>query len=373
MNNELSIYIHVPFCKSKCSYCDFVSYEKSEDLIEEYFKALYFEIEQYQIPDEISSIYFGGGTPGYVNEKYIAGVLERLNNFYSLRAECEISLEINPGVVSYEKLSSYKESGINRISMGMQSANDEILKKIGRIHTHSQTIEAVELIKKSGINNFNLDLMFSLPTQTLEDVKAAVDFAKESTATHISAYSLILEENTPIYKKYKSGEFSQDDDLDRAMYHLICQELSAGGFERYEISNFAHPGFECRHNLNCWSFCDYLGFGAASHSFVGNKRFVNNPDIKKYIKGVYENRQVVSEISESSRELMGDYIMLSFRKASGINLRDFYERFEVGFEEKFKKEIEFLITEGLILKTQCGYALTNRGFDFESAVAREFI
>ncbi len=372
MNNKLSLYVHVPFCKSKCSYCDFVSYAGADDLMADYFDAVDFELSLKPVDDRIASIYIGGGTPGYVPGKYIEALMNSIRYRCRLALDCEISIEVNPGSLSEEKLKIYKDAGINRISMGMQATQNDILKRIGRIHDLSKTRKAVEMIKKAGFDNFNLDMMFSLPGQTLKNVEETALFAAQSGAAHISAYSLILEENTPINQLYKDNVYTQDDELDRQMYRRVNEILGSYGFERYEISNFALPGYECKHNLYCWDFCDYLGVGAAAHSFVANTRYVNTPDLKEYINGVYQLTNNVLEQKESKEELIEDYIMLAFRKTSGLKVKDFEDRFGVDFEKTYEKELSRLFDEGLLQRTQKGFALTEKGFDFESAVVREF-
>ena len=341
--------------------------------MEDYFDAVNYELAMNGIPDTVSSIYIGGGTPGYVQGKYIESVVNTIKMNYNLDANCEISIEVNPGSITEEKLRIYKSVGINRISMGMQATQNTLLKRIGRIHDLCKTEKAVEMIKKAGFENFNLDMMFSLPGQTLKDVEETALFAAQCGAKHVSEYSLILEENTPINQLYKDNVYVQDDELDRAMYRRVNEVLKEYGFERYELSNFAVPGYECRHNLYCWDFCDYLGVGAAAHSFVANTRYVNTPDLEEYINGVYQSTQNALKQHESKEELIEDYIMLAFRKTSGLDICDFENRFGVDFRKKYAEEIKRLVDEGLLKEIEKGYALTEMGCDFESAVVRELI
>lgn len=372
MNRKFSIYVHVPFCKSKCSYCDFISYAGRDDMMESYFDAVKFELGLFSTQDVVSSIYIGGGTPGYVPARYIESVMKTIRKKFSIARGCEVSIEVNPGSVTDEKLRIYKAAGINRISMGMQATQNELLKRIGRTHDLDDIKKAVELIDGVGFENFNLDMMFSLPGQTIKDVEETALFAVQSGATHISAYSLILEENTPINQLYKDNVYVQNDELDRQMYHRVSDILTFCGYDRYEISNFAVPGFECRHNLYCWDFCDYLGVGAAAHSFVADMRYVNTPNLEEYITKVYQNAHNTLEQTETKEELIEDYIMLAFRKTSGLKVKDFESRFGIDFEKTYEKELGKLTEEGLLQRTENGFALTEKGCDFESAVVREF-
>ena len=376
MNNtkdKLSIYVHIPFCERKCLYCDFVSYSGMEDKVEAYFDALMYEAEFYSTTDPISSVYIGGGTPSCVDSSYIEKLMECLSGSFSLARDCEISIESNPNSLTRGKAKAYFKSGINRISMGVQSVSDDILSRIGRLHTHADTQRAVEDILAAGFDNFNLDLMFSLPGQSLGDFSDALDFAASSGAKHISCYSLTLEEDTPINQLYKDGIYREDDELDREMYALANEKLFSKGFYRYEISNFARMGYECRHNLLCWDFQDYLGLGVAAHSFFGDTRFVNTASVDDYIKNVYEHTHDQVVMEESREELMGDYLMLALRKTTGINTEDFLRRFGEDFDEKYRDVTRGFLEEGLLFRNGPYVALTEKGFDFANVVMREYL
>lgn len=371
--DKLSIYIHVPFCESKCLYCDFVSYPGMKDRVKDYFDALSFEAEYYALDDPISSIYIGGGTPSCVDPSFIEGILDTVAKNYNLASGCEISMEANPNSFSYEKARRYRAAGVNRMSLGIQATQDSLLKRIGRIHTQKDSEEAVNSLHRAGFGNFNLDLMFSLPGQTLSDFSDSLDFAVSSGAPHISCYSLTLEENTPINQLYKDGIYQEDDELDRGMYALANEKLRRAGMYRYEISNFAKMGYECRHNLYCWDFCEYLGLGVAAHSFVDDTRFVNTASVDDYIRNVYDNRHDQVVMNESREELMGDYLMLALRKTTGINAEDFRETFGEDFGEKYKDITEGFIRDGLMYRNGYFYALTEKGFDFANVVMREYL
>ncbi|NLW71173.1 MAG: radical SAM family heme chaperone HemW, partial [Eubacteriaceae bacterium] len=233
MTESTGIYIHIPFCASKCAYCDFVSFAGRENRISSYFEALLNEINSYDFSGAVNSVYIGGGTPSFVDEKYIARLMSALGKRFSLAEDCEISVESNPNSLTYGKLLSFKNCGINRLSMGVQSADDSVLKLIGRTHNQADSLKALEAIHRAGMVNFNLDIMFSLPGQSIASFRDSLKFAMESGAKHISCYGLSVEENTPLYDLYEKGVFSQNDETDRIMYHTAADMLSGAGFERY--------------------------------------------------------------------------------------------------------------------------------------------
>lgn len=377
INTDKGIYIHIPFCASKCAYCDFVSYAGMDSLVDSYFEALFRQIELFPYDGAVNTVYFGGGTPSYVDACLIAEALEKTAKRFTLGRDCEISLEANPNSLSPEKLKVYKAAGINRISMGAQSMDNDILRLIGRAHRRNDIIRAAEDVQKAGFSNFNLDLMFSLPCQTAEDFEDTLKAAVDLGAPHISCYSLTLEENTPIYRLYEDGTYSQDDEADRQMYHTALEILASHGLKRYEISNFALPGMECRHNTDCWDFCSYAGFGAAACSFLGNARLETTGDIGEYIRtfaegtGEWDAASVLYE--ETAGELAEDYIMLALRKASGLDEADFSARFGEDFREKYQDIINETVSEGLAEEERGFYRLTDLGFDFAGYVTKKFL
>lgn len=375
MNNEekLSLYIHIPFCESKCSYCDFVSYAKCEDKIDAYFKALYEQIENYAEKVKIDSIYIGGGTPSYVDEKYISYMMGLLNMYFNIPSNCEISIEANPNSLTYKKAEAYRHAGINRLSMGVQAIQDDLLRRIGRVHTHEDTLRALDSAFKAGFENINLDVMFSLPGQTLEDFEDTIDFVSSCGVKHISAYSLTLEESTPINQLYKEGLYAENDELDREMYKMANEFLTLRGYKKYEISNFALPGYECKHNMYCWDFKEYFGFGASAHSFMGAKRYVNVHELDDFILKVPQMAETELISDETDEELMADYIMLALRKTAGINKYEFQRLFNLNFDKKYGNIVREFEDEGLLKPTVTGYALTDRGFDYANIIMREFL
>jgi len=347
-----------------------------DDIHEKYFAKLYDEIEFYRERlkgDVIDTIYIGGGTPSFVNEKYIEGIFDRLTG-YNISSNAEISIEMNPDSVTKDKLSVFRKFGINRISMGLQSTNDEILKRLGRVHDFDTAKKAIDLIKTSGIDNFNLDLMYNLPGQELSDVIKDIEFVASTGASHVSAYSLIIEEDTPFSKKYESGEFVFDEEKDSSFYDTVMKLLPEYGFERYEFSNFAKKGHECRHNLNCWDYQPYFGFGLNAHSFYDSKRFCNTSKMSDYLdcRDLDSIKEIYSEAVDKT-----DFIIIGFRKIEGIKLNDYKALFGSQMTDDYHSVIEDLCDKGLME----GYSkngermlrLTETGIKFSNQVLCEFV
>lgn len=375
--NNLSVYIHTPFCKHKCYYCDFASFAESESLISEYYKSLKKEIilRKEEINSrKISTVYFGGGTPSYVESKYITDILFTLKNEFNIDKDAEMTIELNPESVTKEKLFDYKNAGFNRISMGLQSAHNETLKTIGRIHTFEQFTSAYELCKNVGYKNINVDLMFSLPKENLIHFIDSLEEVLALNPTHISTYSLILEKNTMLYNYYKENNIEIDDDLDRRMYHYCVNKLKEYDYCHYEISNFAKKGYESRHNLNCWDFIDYIGFGSCASGFIKDERQTNKSNIKEYINDLNNNILPIEEkFKLNKRDLMGEYIMVGLRKTEGININDFNKRFDSDFFKEYKDTVSTLSLDGLIETKENKLFLTQKGLDFANRVMIEFI
>ena len=353
-----SAYIHIPFCKHKCPYCDFNSFQDCDDLIKEYIESLLIEIKKYSI-NELYTIYIGGGTPSYIDAKYIKNILEVLPN-----AE-EITLELNPGTINYEKLLSYKNDGINRLSIGLQSANDEILKEIGRIHTVEDFEESYKLARSLGFNNISVDLMFGLPRQNLSIFKESLEYLISLNPEHISTYSLIL--HNDIFKNLPS------EDEERAMYHYLVKRLKEAGYIHYEISNFAKPNCESKHNIIYWRQKEYYGFGAGASSFLNNKRYTNEKNIKKYIKKIKDNVDV-KELEESldKEDIINEYIILGLRLVEGISIKEINNKFNIDFLKKYESSINKLKNLELI-DISDNIKLTDKGLDFANIVWEEFV
>ena len=341
--NNISIYIHTPFCKHKCYYCDFASYANSESYIKDYYEALGKEIllKKEQLKSRsISTLYFGGGTPSYIDSKYIGEIINIIKSNFNFEDNAEVTIELNPESLTKEKLQDYKNFGFNRLSMGLQSANNETLKKIGRIHTVEKFKEAFLLSREEGFNNINVDLMFSLPNEKLINFIDSLEFVLSLSPEHISTYSLILEKGTKLYDYYTNNNIEQNDNLDRQMYHYLIQKLNEYGYNQYEISNFAKDGYESRHNLRCWDFYDYVGFGSNASSFNDNKRSTNKENIKDYIEDIKKDTiPIKEEHILTNEELIGDYIMLALRKTKGLDIDDFNKKFNLDFEDIYKDKI----------------------------------
>ena len=325
MNNELSLYVHIPFCVRKCLYCDFLSFGDKESLMEDYFKALSKELKEsagdYR-DREVKTVFFGGGTPSLPKAEYICDILSDIKENYRLSENAEISLELNPGTASFDKMRSYKDAGFNRLSIGIQSFNDEELKKLGRIHDSATALRTYEDARRAGFDNINIDIMSALPGQSVESYLNTLSRAVKLSPEHISAYSLIIEEGTPF--------FDMDLDLpneeaDRDMYHKTAEMLLEHGYHRYEISNYAKDGFECRHNKVYWKRGDYLGVGLGAASLIDNVRFNNTRDLKEYLTSSDIIKRDTEELSVKAQ--MEEFMFLGLRLTEGIRTDDFKREF----------------------------------------------
>lgn len=328
------IYVHIPFCKSKCSYCDFTSFPDKLCYAESYmacvFREMSFrrrELKNYTF----DTLYIGGGTPSVIDESYIAMLVASARKNFNLAEDAEITIELNPGTVTEEKIALYKKCGINRFSVGLQSAIDSQLEDIGRIHTAQDFKECAALLKGE---NFSADVLIGLKGQTAEDVVYTIDYAAEAGASHISMYALTPEDGTPIYTDYLNGELPAADDV-AALYEAGCARLKELGFARYEVSNFCKPGRESRHNLNYWRRGDYIGFGVSASSCIGNVRFTNTLDLDEYFKCIFSDRLPVINSEEIDAEGQKfETVMLALRTAEGLNAADYKKRFGTDFFEE---------------------------------------
>ena len=347
------IYIHIPFCKSKCTYCDFASYPKEIGKTESYFACLYREIKGrgLALKDKVfDTVYIGGGTPSIVPANYITGAIKQVKNCFNLTDNPEITIEINPGTIDADKIKQYKSVGINRFSIGLQTGYDDQLKRLNRIHTAKDFLECTKLLKGE---NFSADILIGLANQTAEQVRKTADLAILSGASHLSVYALTPEVGTPIYTDYLNGELLSDDEV-ADIYDDIRAYLKEKGFYRYEVSNFAKCGFESKHNLNYWRRGEYIGLGVSASSFIDGRRFTNTYSIDEYLNAIIFNK--VAEIS--SEEITGDdakfeFIMLALRTSEGMSIEKFNKEFSTDFLAEYKKPLEkkkqFLeITDGRI-------------------------
>lgn len=400
------IYIHIPFCVRKCLYCDFVSGVGSKEKMESYQNALLKEIESTVINETVDSVFFGGGTPSVYPVEYIEEIMTLLYKNFNIIGNsiignssgrtnadnnlAEITIECNPGTLDTDKLYRYKKAGINRLSIGLQSASDDELKILGRIHTYKEFEHSFIMAREAGFANINIDIMSAIPNQSLSSYKNTLKKVINLNPEHISAYSLIIEEGTDFYSKYGEGKKGEselpDEDTDREMYHFTKEFLRENGYERYEISNYAKEGKECRHNLKYWSRDNYYGFGISASSLKDNVRYTNINDIDKYInvmecidKSADVETDMLNEfIRESQEEIdineqMEEFMFLGLRKIKGVSVKE--------FENLFKKDIHSIY--GNILKKMCNnelmeykyeyYRLTDRGIDVSNMVLAEFL
>lgn len=382
MLNELGIYIHIPFCKQKCYYCDFVSYSNKCNEVKEYIESLKKEIEEFDFSNyKVTSIYIGGGTPSYIDSIYIVEILSELKeklkcNLIEFK-DIEITIEVNPGTVDTKKLNDYKKLGINRLSIGLQSTKNDILKKIGRIHTYQEFLEIYKLARETGFKNINIDLMIGIPGQKIGDLKNTLQDIIKLEPEHISVYSLIIEENTPIEKMLENGEIKlPDEDLERNMYWYVKNTLELNGYNHYEISNFAKLGKESRHNLNCWNQEEYIGFGVAAHSYLNGIRFSNTINVEEYIQHLENNRKeenIQIEESQSLEDKKNEFMMLGFRKIQGVDIARFKEKFIDNPIFLYRENLNKLVEEGLIEVDLNHIKLTNKGIDLANLVFEEFV
>ena len=379
--NELGLYIHIPFCARKCYYCDFISYAQKQDKIEAYFNALLKEIQQesknINKEDVVTTIYIGGGTPSFVDAKYIAKIVETIKNNYMVEENAEVTIEVNPGTVDESKLKEYKKCGINRLSIGLQSTKNELLKEIGRIHTYEEFLNCYNSARNIGFNNVNVDLMLGLPNQTMKDMEESLNKVINLSPEHISLYSLIVEENTPIEKMLQEGVLKlPPEELERQMYWKTKEILEENNYKHYEISNFAKEGYESKHNSNCWKQKEYLGFGVAAHSYYKSKRYCNTNSIEEYCKNIennnFKNNRTIFE-EQSQEEKQKEFMLLGLRMLEGVNIQEFKNKFVNNPIYIFHGELEKLINEDLIEIDLNQIKLTNKGLDFANLVWEEFV
>lgn len=368
MDRMLGIYIHIPFCASKCSYCDFYSLSGNDSKMEKYQSALIRHLEEaapQMEPYYIDTIYFGGGTPSFYGAKYICEIFNTLKRSAKVLRSAEVTVEMNPDSVSREDLKMLKAEGVNRISLGMQSANDDILRLIGRRHTLKQTENAVKLAKGEGFDNISLDLIYGLPSQTKNDWADTLSRAIALQPQHLSCYGLKIEEGTPICK-YIGSEILPSDDEQADMYLYMTDILEHYGYPQYEISNFALPGRESRHNLKYWQLGDYMGFGPAAHSFVSGIRYSYIRDLDAYIGGVLAGKNIVDECEKIEKlESAAEYIMLGMRTVRGISKDEYNTVYRSGFDKmeyllsEYEKKGWATVRDGRWSFTSAGFLLSN--------------
>ena len=370
-NKTQEIYVHIPFCARKCDYCDFVSFVTDDDTKKAYFSMLEKQIDMKaesagSLP--VDSVFFGGGTPSLVDAGYIADVMEHLRRRFLFTDDAEITIEMNPNSAHKDKLSVYRSAGINRLSIGLQSTVDEELKRLSRLHSYDEFLRSYDLARTVGFSNINIDIMSALPGQSRDSYTETLKKVCELAPEHISAYSLIIEEGTPFYERYKDGNGLPGEDLDREMYHDTKRFLLTKGYERYEISNYSKPGFECRHNVGYWTRKPYIGFGTAAASLIDEVRYSMHGDLKRFLSGDFTEEIEPLEM----KDRMAEFMFLGLRLIKGVSKKEFFDEFGVSMEKVYKKQLLRLSEEGLLADGERVF-LTEKGLDLANVCMAEFL
>lgn len=376
---ELELYVHIPFCVKKCNYCDFLSAPASERTYDAYVSRLLAEIGAAGLAykaDGVTSVFIGGGTPSVLSAAQMRQLLRRLKDSFPVLPDAEITVECNPGTLDAEKLQAYYEAGVNRLSIGLQSADEKELRMLGRIHTFEQFVQNYELARKTGFKNINVDIISAIPGQKINDYRQTLLKVTALKPEHISAYALIIEEGTPFYEQMRRDLLQlPSEEVDRQMYQMTKDLLRQSGYERYEISNYARPGFECRHNTGYWLRKNYLGIGLGAASCIENVRFANIADLSGYLKTdaadlphVYAQREELSE-----RAQMEEFMFLGLRLMRGVSAEDFQKQFSLTMESVYGEVIQKQLNQKLIKQTKTGYCLTDYGIDISNYVMAEYL
>lgn len=374
----LGLYVHIPFCVSKCKYCDFNSYKLNVDEKRKYLKALQKEMEFYKKEvksNEIDTIFIGGGTPSILNENEINFLFDSIKGNFNIKKDAEITMECNPGTLTIDKLKTMKKCGVNRLSMGLQAVQNHHLDYIGRIHTYEEFEKNYNQAKEVGFENINVDLMYALPNQSEKDWMESLEKIVKLNPSHISAYSLILEEGTELFNMYERKEFELlDEDTDIKMYEYTINYLKSNGYNQYEISNYAKKGYECKHNILYWKCKNYVGLGASASGFLNKIRYNNVCDLNEYEKIICDGKKPLEwEEKLSIKDEIEENIFLGLRMNEGIKFEDFLKRYNFDFKEEYKNEISKLKKSNLIHVDDKSMALTQKGREISNSVFVEFI
>lgn len=384
---EMELYIHVPFCIKKCAYCDFLSAPAGEEERQRYVETMIKEIQGYRKKYQeycVTTIFVGGGTPSVLSGEQIKEVFNALRASFVIDTQAEITIEVNPGTVTEEKVEAWMQAGVNRISIGLQSVNDEELQMLGRMHTYKDFLNTYHLLRDKGFNNLNIDLISAIPGQTLESWKKTLSTVAELEPEHISAYSLIVEEGTPFYSIYGEGGADgnlesmvqplPDEETERFIYEETETILQKYGYDRYEISNYAKPGYACRHNEGYWRRVNYLGVGLGASSLIENQRFRNFSTYDTYMDAIQNQKLFHEEVeSLSVTDEMEEFIFLGLRMMSGISREEFQKKFGKKIETVYEKQIQQLKKDGLIEFVENRIRLTKRGIDISNYVFEQFL
>jgi oxygen-independent coproporphyrinogen-3 oxidase len=377
MNGGMELYLHMPFCVRKCAYCDFLSFPTDQETQNLYTRRLREDIDAMgkkygDIP--VDTIFIGGGTPSVPDSALIVGIMEHVRKAFHVAEGAEISMEANPGTVTREKLTDYRRAGINRLSFGLQSANDRELKLLGRIHTWAEFLESFHLARECGFTNINIDLMSALPGQTRESWKDTLKRVTDLNPEHISAYSLIIEDGTPFGEKYGSEEGRKllpDEDSEREMYHETKRFLQDCGYERYEISNYAKPGRACRHNIGYWTGLPYLGLGLGASSYMDGCRFAVNSDMKQYLE---EKPGMFTDVEKlTKKDMEEEFFYVGLRMTAGVSLPEFERRFGVSAKDVYPGLMETFVAEKAAVFQGDRFVLTDYGLDVSNYIMAQFL
>lgn len=375
--DKISLYIHIPFCAQKCLYCDFPSFARKDHLRKAYIEALNKEIISLREKHnnlEINTIFIGGGTPSVLEADELECLLKEVAKL-NMSKDIEYSMECNPGNLTEEKLEVMKKYGVNRISMGLQAKQDNLLKGLGRIHNYKTFKENFLLAKKVGFNNINVDLMFGLPNQRLNEWEETLREIISLEPAHISAYSLIIEEGTAFYNLYENDKLKlPTEEEERKMYHLAKKILEENGFNQYEISNYAKEGKECRHNLAYWNMDNWIGVGSASASYINGKRIKNISSVEEYINSINEKREAVEEIINNSKnDNMEEFMFMGLRKINGIDENEFKNRFSMNINDVYGEILNKYIDEGLLIRESGRIFLSEKGIEISNIIMADFL
>ncbi len=378
--DSLSLYIHVPFCMRKCSYCDFVSYSYSADAAESYLTALELELQHYactlsRLQRQPATVFIGGGTPTVLKTAQLEKLLLAVQKYFHWAPNAEVTIEANPGTVNWEKLYTLKQLGVNRLSIGVQACQQHLLNLLGRVHNYQQAVQAVADARCAGFENINLDLIFGLPNQSLTEWQQSLRSVLDLSPRHLSCYSLQLEENTPLTTAVECGRLNRcSEELELAMYQETIDFLAANGYLHYEISNFAQPGFQSKHNLVYWHNGYYLGLGPAAHSHVNNERWANTGGLEEYVSKLTAGELPVSEHNSLTvKDDMIETAIMGLRLLEGLSLCAFYERFRQDVQNVWPKQIAELCAQGLLELTATHLKLTQKGLPLANVVFAEFV
>lgn len=372
----IELYIHIPFCKSKCRYCDFCSFRAEEETISRYIDKLKEELcfwGDKLKEKEVITIFIGGGTPSYLNKTFIKEICQTVYKNFKVNENAEVTIEANPGTVDLEKLCTYKESKINRISFGLQSTIKEELEYLGRIHNYEEFLQSFKWARQAGFSNINVDLMSAIPKQTVLSYEKNLRTIAELSPEHISAYSLIIEEGTPFYEDDHLETLLPSEEEEVLMYQMTGRILKEYGYDQYEISNYSKPGYESRHNLGYWSHIPYLGVGLNASSYLDEKRFENPSKMKEYLNRTCFDEGYKKAVPLSVHEQMEEFMFLGLRKTKGISKKEFKDRFSISMRDVYENPIAEAMKQGLLSEDEDRIFLTRQGILVSNQVLCEFL